>query len=298
MGGQEDEKIEDENDKDRALNEVTGQVQNAIDQVNMSIETLDQGGMNHEADDARNAVAELNRIQSSMQEIRGLNFTAVPIKEQKQGFFSKFWNRTTSLFGKIGKLAVNIATVPVAIYKYVSANNTLAKAREKMQQSRNPDLIPGWNGALFSKRTEISGSNDKYSNSETAFLLQKIEEYDGMSILATNYYRNFDSAFIRRITYAVNLRSPDEEQRYELWRSILPAEAEISGELDFRLLAAQFDLSGSNIKAILYSAAYMAGAEGAPLSMRHVAKAMQYEYKKLGRLINSNEFGPLMAYLN
>ncbi len=152
--------------------------------------------------------------------------------------------------------------------------------------------------ALFSKRTEISGSNDKYSNSETAFLLQKIEEYDGMSILATNYYQNFDSAFIRRITYAVNLRSPDEEQRYELWRSILPAEAEISDDLDFRLLAAQFDLSGSNIKAILYSAAYMAGAEGAPLSMRHVAKAMQYEYQKLGRLINSNEFGPLMAYLN
>jgi hypothetical protein len=162
VGEQEDEKIEDENDKDRALNEVTGQVQNAIDQVNMSIETLDQGGMNHEADDARNAATELNRIQSSMQEIRGLNFTAVPIKEQKQGFFSKFWNRTTSLFGKIGKLAVNIATAPVAIYKYVSANNTLAKAREKMQQSRNPDLIPGWNGALFERPENERGEDMIY----------------------------------------------------------------------------------------------------------------------------------------
>ncbi|WP_024865188.1 AAA family ATPase [Butyrivibrio sp. FCS014] len=151
--------------------------------------------------------------------------------------------------------------------------------------------------ALFSKRTEISGSNDKYSNSETAFLLQKIEEYDGMSILATNYYQNFDNAFIRRITYSVNLKSPDEEQRYQLWSTILPPETELDKDLDFRLLAAQFDLSGSNIKAILYSAAYMAGAEGAPLSMRHIARAMQYEYQKLGRLINTGEFGPLMGYL-
>jgi hypothetical protein len=151
--------------------------------------------------------------------------------------------------------------------------------------------------ALFSKRTEISGSNDKYSNSETAFLLQKIEEYDGMSILATNYYQNFDNAFIRRITYAVNLKSPDEEQRFQLWSSILPKEAEIDKDLDYRLLANQFDLSGSNIKAILYSAAYMAGAEGKPISMRHVAKAMQYEYQKLGRLVNSSELGPLMVYL-
>ncbi len=76
-------------------------------------------------------------------------------------------------------------------------------------------------------------------------------------------------------------------------RSILTGKKQI-----FRLLASQFDLSGSNIKAILYSAAYMAGAEGAPLSMRHVAKAMQYEYRKLGRLVNSDEFGHLMVYLN
>ncbi len=151
--------------------------------------------------------------------------------------------------------------------------------------------------ALFSKRTEISGSNDKYSNSETAYLLQKIEEYDGMSILATNYYKNFDNAFVRRITYAVHLDSPDEESRFKLWSSILPEETEVDKDIDFRLLARQFTLSGSNIKSILYSAAFMAGAQGKPLGMEHIAKALQYEYRKQGRLIDTAEFGPLMIYL-
>ncbi len=151
--------------------------------------------------------------------------------------------------------------------------------------------------ALFAKRTEVSGSNDKYSNSETAFLLQKIEEYDGMSILATNYYQNFDSAFIRRITYAVHLDSPNEEQRFKLWTTILTPEAPVDPDTDFRFLAERFKLSGSNIKAVLYSAAYMAGAEGKPLGIAHIAKALKLEYRKLGHLIDPGEFGPLMAYL-
>ncbi|WP_026528450.1 ATP-binding protein [Butyrivibrio sp. VCD2006] len=97
--------------------------------------------------------------------------------------------------------------------------------------------------ALFSKRTQIKDSNDKYSNSETAYLLQKIEEYDGMSILATNYYDNFDSAFIRRITYAVHLENPDENQRYLLWTTILPAETKFDKDMDFQFIANRFELS-------------------------------------------------------
>lgn len=151
--------------------------------------------------------------------------------------------------------------------------------------------------ALFSKRTEIKDSNDKYSNSETAYLLQKIEEYDGMSILATNYFKNFDTAFIRRLTYVAHLDNPNEEQRYLLWTTILPKETEIDESTDFHFLARQFELSGSNIKAILYSSAFMAGTQNEPLSMKYIALAMQYEYKKLGKLINAEEFGLLMGYL-
>ncbi len=152
--------------------------------------------------------------------------------------------------------------------------------------------------ALFSKRTEINNSNDKYANSETAFLLQKIEEYDGMSILATNLYTNFDTAFVRRITYAVRLDSPDAEARYILWTTTLPRQAKLEEGLPFRFLARQFELSGANIKAILYSAAYMAGAEGKPVGMGHIVRAMEYEYRKLGRFIDREAFGPYAKYLS
>ncbi len=151
--------------------------------------------------------------------------------------------------------------------------------------------------ALFSKRTEINNSNDKYSNSETAFLLQKIEEYDGMSLLATNNYNNFDTAFVRRITYTVRFDSPDEEARYALWTTILPKETKVSEALDFRFFAKRFELSGSNIKSILYSAAYMAGAEGMPVGPEHIVRAIELEYQKLGRFIDPGAFGPYAKYL-
>ncbi len=86
--------------------------------------------------------------------MRGWNFAAVPIKAKKQGFLSKFWNRTAGLFARVGKLAVNIATAPVAIYKYVSSNSSLSKARQKMQQAKSYDTIPGWNGALFDRKED------------------------------------------------------------------------------------------------------------------------------------------------
>ena len=151
--------------------------------------------------------------------------------------------------------------------------------------------------ALFSKRTEINNSNDKYANSETAYLLQKIEEYDGMSILATNLYTNFDTAFVRRITYAVRLDSPDEEARYILWTTTLPGTAKLEKDIPFRFLAKKFELSGSNIKAILFSAAYMAGAENSPIGIAHIVRAMEYEFLKLGRFIDREAFGTYAQYL-
>ena len=151
--------------------------------------------------------------------------------------------------------------------------------------------------ALFSKRTEVSDSHDKYANNETAFLLQKIEEYNGLSILATNYYNNFDDAFVRRITYAVHMESPDKETRYTLWTTILPKTTEVSPDIDFRFFADKFELSGSNIKAILYNAAYMAGSENKPVGAEHIVRSLQYEFNKLGKLVNQSDFGKLDVYL-
>ena len=151
--------------------------------------------------------------------------------------------------------------------------------------------------ALFSKRTDVGDSHDKYANNETSYLLQKIEEYNGMSILATNYYNNFDNAFVRRITYAVHMESPDKATRYSLWTTILPKAAEKDTGIDFKFLADKFELSGSNIKAILYNAAYMAGAEQVPVGMKHIVRAMEYEFTKLGKLVNESDFEPYDIHL-
>ncbi|MBQ7706655.1 MAG: ATP-binding protein [Lachnospiraceae bacterium] len=151
--------------------------------------------------------------------------------------------------------------------------------------------------ALFSKRTDVESSNDRHANQEIAFLLQRIEEYKGMSILATNYYSGFDKAFVRRITYAVRLEQPDYETRLLLWKNTLPLTVPKEKDIDYEFLAENFELTGSNIKAILLSAAYMAGAEDKKLSMSFIVRAMKYEFDKLGMMPDSGKFGQYAAYL-
>ena len=151
--------------------------------------------------------------------------------------------------------------------------------------------------ALFSKRTDVESSNDRHANQEIAFLLQRIEEYKGMSILATNYYSGFDKAFVRRITYAVRLEQPDYETRLLLWENTLPSTVPTEKDIDYEFLAESFELTGSNIKAILLSAAYMAGAEDKKLSMSYIVRAMKYEFDKLGMMPDSGKFGQYAVYL-
>lgn len=139
--------------------------------------------------------------------------------------------------------------------------------------------------ALFAKRTEIADSKDKYANAETAFLLQKIEEFDGLVILATNLAYNFDDAFKRRINYMINFTLPDLAQRRELWSKVFPPEMHAQDRLDLDFLASSFELTGSTIKSIAVSAAYMAAAEGTDIAMRHVIRALKHEYAKSGGIL-------------
>ncbi len=152
--------------------------------------------------------------------------------------------------------------------------------------------------ALFTKRTEIKDSHDKYANSDTSFLLQKVEEYSGITILATNSYQSFDSAFMRRLTYVVHFERPDTETREKMWRTILPEEVPMDPDVDYQFLAERFtELTGSNIKSILLTAAYFAGAEKRAVSMKDIILATRYEFEKLGRLIDSEEFGKYAMFI-
>lgn len=147
--------------------------------------------------------------------------------------------------------------------------------------------------ALFAKRSEVKDSHDRYANADTAHLLQKIEEYEGISILATNYVNNIDDAFKRRIKFMIHFVFPTPEVRLKLWKTILPETAVLEEEIDFEFFAEKFELSGSNIKEILINAAYLAASEHTGIANRHIVEAVKLNFKKYGKILTKEDFGYL-----
>lgn len=121
--------------------------------------------------------------------------------------------------------------------------------------------------------------------------LQKLEEYDGISILATNLKDNIDDAFKRRIKYMIPFRMPDAETRRLLWKQMLPKQAPAEEDLDLAFFAEKFELSGSEIKDAMLHAAYMAAAEGAEIGNRHVMEAVRLGCAKYGKVLTKENFG-------
>jgi hypothetical protein len=146
--------------------------------------------------------------------------------------------------------------------------------------------------ALFGKRSEVRDSHDRYANLEIAYLLQRMEQYDGVAILASNLRQNMDEAFVRRLQFVVEFPFPDEEQRARIWPLLFPAEADRSPDLDFSTLARQFRVTGGSIRNIVLGAAYLAAGEGEPIATRHLLHATRREYVKLGRVLTEAELGP------
>lgn len=146
--------------------------------------------------------------------------------------------------------------------------------------------------ALFAKRMEVNSSNDRSANAETAFLLQQIEDYEGITILATNHVNNIDAAFKRRIRYNVNFVAPGADLRLKLWHKMLPEKAWISPNLDLDFFARQYDLCGANIQEILINSAFLAASEGTCIDNGHLVRATCSFYKKSGKVMAPHEFGP------
>lgn len=135
--------------------------------------------------------------------------------------------------------------------------------------------------ALFGKRSEVKDSHDRYANAEVSYLLQRMESYGGLAILATNLKSHLDTAFLRRLRMIVDFPLPDVAARLALWRRAIP-QAAPQGEIDWPQLA-RLDLSGGNITTIAANAAHCAWADGAKIEMRHLQAAIRAEYRKLDR---------------
>lgn len=181
--------------------------------------------------------------------------------------------------------------------KYVGeTEKNLGAIFDEMKKSKNI-LFFDEADALFGKRSEVKDAQDRYANAQIAYLLQKMEEYDGIIILATNLMQNFDEAFKRRLKFVIDFPFPDEAQRRMLWEKVFPNEIPL--DLDFDYLAHRFALSGSNIKNVAVAAAFLAAAQGeeASISMTHLLTAVQREYEKMGKTLTAGELGEYAGYL-
>ena len=151
--------------------------------------------------------------------------------------------------------------------------------------------------AIFGKRSEVSDAKDKYANTEVSYILQRIEQYEGIVILATNYKKNIDEAFMRRMRYLIEFTLPGPALREEIWRSAFAAEVPLD-HVDFAYLARQFELSGGAIKNIVLNAAFSAAREGSAVGMRQILDCVRGENLKMGHTMLRQDFAEYAALVS
>jgi hypothetical protein len=144
--------------------------------------------------------------------------------------------------------------------------------------------------ALFGKRSDVQSAHDRHANVEVAYLLQRMERFDGVAVLATNLRGNLDEAFTRRIDVILQFTEPNEDERLKLWELHLPPALPVADDLDLQLLAKVLDITGGVIRNITLAAAYMAAAEERTLTMADLVAATRREYRKVGRLVPAGAF--------
>lgn len=142
--------------------------------------------------------------------------------------------------------------------------------------------------ALFGKRSEVKDSHDRYANIEINYLLQRLEAFRGLAILATNIKSALDVAFVRRLRFMVDFPFPGVKERLRMWEKVFPPQTPTQG-LDWNRLA-QFNLTGANIHNIALNAAFLAAKAGTPVTMEWVLAAARTEFRKMGRMINEADF--------
>ncbi|NRF71725.1 ATP-binding protein [Aquincola sp. S2] len=148
--------------------------------------------------------------------------------------------------------------------------------------------------SLFGKRTDVSDARDRYANLEVSYLLERMERFKGLAILATNRKRDLDEAFMRRIRYVIDFPVPDEPERAEIWKQVIPREVVRNSTIDVAFLARQFPLSGGHIRSVVFNAC-LQSARGAgdrkELFMKDVLIAVKREYDKMNRSLSVDQLG-------
>jgi AAA+ superfamily predicted ATPase len=193
---------------------------------------------------------------------------------------------TATLLGKhTGKDVFRIDLSRV-VSKYIGeTEKNLARLFDRAE-NQNWILFFDEADALFGKRTDIRDAHDKYANQEVAYLLQRIESYNGLVILASNQRANIDDAFVRRLQNIIQFQLPRPEERYELWQKTFPRQIAIADDIDWQYIAARHELTGAGILNVTHFCAIDVLAKEVPrLELTDLEAAIQREYIKEGKIV-------------
>ena len=169
------------------------------------------------------------------------------------------------------------------ISKYIGETEKNLDRIFEAARSANAVLFFDEADAIFGKRSEVKDAHDRYANVEVAYLLQKLEEHDGVVILASNLKRNIDEAFARRLHYVIDFPKPDATQREQLWRGMFPSTAPLAADVNFEFLARQFELAGGDIRNVVLDAAFLAAQDSGRIGMPHLVQALARQMGKQGK---------------
>ena len=191
-----------------------------------------------------------------------------------------------------GELGLDLFRIDLAnvVSKYIGETEKNLDRIFREAEHSNAILFFDEADALFGKRSEVRDSHDRYANIEISYLLQKMEAYDGIAILATNLRKNLDEAFLRRMHFTVEFPVPEEEDRLKIWKLCFPSVAPLAEDVDFKLLARQFKIPGGNIKNIAVTSAFYAAENGRRINMASLIHATKREFQKMGKLIVESDF--------
>ncbi len=181
---------------------------------------------------------------------------------------------------------IDLSTV---VSKYIGETEKNLERIFGEAQSSNAILFFDEADAIFGKRSEVKDAHDRYANIEISYLLQRMEAYDGVTILATNLRANLDEAFTRRLQFVVDLPFPEEADRLHIWQTLFPPGVPCTDEIDLALLARRFKIAGGNIRNILVSASFLAAADSGQVTMKHLLHGTRRELQKMGRLISDDD---------
>jgi SpoVK/Ycf46/Vps4 family AAA+-type ATPase len=181
---------------------------------------------------------------------------------------------------------INLATV---VSKYIGETEKNLERIFAAAEGTHAILFFDEADALFGKRSEVRDSHDRYANLEISYLLQKMEEYEGVAILASNLRQNLDEAFLRRLSFSVSFPFPDESSRRRIWSGIWPARLPLDESADLDYMARAFKLSGGAIRNVALAAAFTAASGGGRVTMGHLLAAIRREYQKLGKRVSQED---------